>query len=143
MNDDTKYLLKECNSGCKMAVESMNQVSGYATDEKLLHLLEEYKQKHREIEVASEKLLLAAGLDGKEPGVMASSFSWLSTEMKMLMKDDSRQIGKIMMDGCNMGIQSISECRNQYANADREACDIAKQLVRVEEEFMKELEVFL
>ncbi|MDD3403537.1 MAG: hypothetical protein PHQ72_09305 [Hespellia sp.] len=143
MNDDTVQLLKECNLGCKMAVESIHQVTEYATDEKMLHLLEEYKQKHKELEVESEKLLLAAGLEGKEPGMMASSFSWLSTEMKMMMEDDNRQIGKIMMDGCNMGIKSISEYRNQYANADREARNIARGILKVEEEFVQKLEKFL
>lgn len=67
----------------------------------MIHLLEEYKQKHKELEVESEKLLMAAGFSGKEPGMMAATCSWLSAEMKMLMEKDNKQIGKIMMDGCN------------------------------------------
>lgn len=37
--------------------------------------------------------------------MMAAAFSRMSTGMKMLMKDDNRQAAKILMDGCNMGIQ--------------------------------------
>lgn len=143
MNDDTRKLLKECNSGCKMAVESIDQVMNYATDEHLIELLQKQKQKHEELEAESEKLLMAAGCEGKEPGVMASTFSWMTTEMKMMKDQDNRQISKIMMNGCNMGIQSISEYRNKYGNASREARELAKEIVKAEENFMIDLKRFL
>ena len=53
--------------------------------------------------------------------MMAAAFSRMSTGMKMLMKDDNRQAAKILMDGCNMGIQSICGFRNQYAGASGKA----------------------
>ena len=34
MNEDTRKLLEECNSGCKMALGSMKQVKEYIQDEK-------------------------------------------------------------------------------------------------------------
>ncbi len=74
---------------------------------------------------------------------MASAFSWLSTEMKMMFKDDNNQIAKIMMNGCNMGIQSISEDINKYSNASSESVSLAKKLVKAEENFMRDLERFL
>lgn len=74
---------------------------------------------------------------------MASAFSWISTEMKMMFKDDNNQIAKIMMNGCNMGIQSISEDINKYSNASGESVSLAKKIVKAEENFMKDLERFL
>ena len=74
---------------------------------------------------------------------MASAFSWLSTEMKMMFKDDNTKIAKIMMNGCNMGIQSISEDINKYSNASSESVSLAKKLVKAEENFMRDLERFL
>lgn len=67
----------------------------------------------------------------------------LSTEMKMMFKDDNNQIAKIMMNGCNMGIQSISEDINKYSNASSESVSLAKKLVKAEENFMRDLERFL
>ena len=37
---DTQQLVQECNSGCKMAIYSMNQVIEYVGDEKLKKLIE-------------------------------------------------------------------------------------------------------
>ena len=60
-----------------------------------------------------------------------------------MFKDDNNQIAKIMMNGCNMGIQSISEDINKYSNASSESVSLAKKLVKAEENFMRDLERFL
>ena len=46
MNEDTVSLLKECNSGCKSATSSMEQVLGYVKNEKLAALIKKYDEKH-------------------------------------------------------------------------------------------------
>ena len=143
MESDTVALLKECNSGCKMALGSMKQVKEYIQDEKLKKIVESYKQKHEQLEIESSNLLKGAGNSEKEPGVMASMFSWFTTEMKLMIEDDGHQIAKLMMDGCNMGIQSISEYQNKYKEASKEATELAKKLVKTEENFMQEMKQFL
>ncbi len=143
MNEDTRKLLEECNSGCKMALGSMKQVKEYIQDEKLKKIVESYKQKHEQLEMESSNLLKEAGNSEKEPGVMASMFSWFTTEMKLMIEDDGHQIAKLMMDGCNMGIQSISEYQNKYKEASKEAMELAKKLVKTEENFMQEMKQFL
>lgn len=143
MNEDTRKLLEECNSGCKMALGSMKQVKEYIQDEKLKKIVESYKQKHEQLEMESSNLLKGAGNSEKEPGVMAAMFSWFTTEMKLMIEDDGHQIAKLMMDGCNMGIQSISEYQNKYKEASKEASELAKKLVKTEENFMQEMKQFL
>jgi len=44
-----------------------------------------------------------------------------------------------MIDGCNMGIKSVSEYINKYKTASKESVDLAKKLVKAEQEFMNEL----
>lgn len=143
MEEQTKRLLKECNRGCKMAVDSMDQISAYVEDENLGRVIDNYKTEHEKLEGESAKLLGQYGEQEQEPGAMASTFSWATTEMKMLVKDDSNQIAKIMMNGCNMGIQSISEAMSQNQEASEESQMVAKNLVRMEEDFMGELKSFL
>ena len=60
-----------------------------------------------------------------------------------MVKKDSRQIAKIMTDGCNMGIQSVSEYINKYPAASGDSVSLAKDLVKTEESFMKELREYL
>ena len=58
MEAQTVELLKECNSGCKMALNSIHQVMEYAEDEKLLDLLRGYNEKHETIAVSYTHLTL-------------------------------------------------------------------------------------
>ncbi len=143
MQEDTRRLLQECNSGCKMAIHSMQQIQDYVTDEGLAKLIRESTQQHEKLEAESAKLLEENGEYEKEPGMMASTMSWLTTEMKMLMKRNDTEISKIMMNGCNMGIQSIVEKSHEYENASDESKNLAKRLVKEEEDFMQKLKKYL
>ena len=133
--NDTIRLAGHCDAGCKMAIDSMDQISR--------NVISSSKNRHKDLEQEASGLLNKYGKNEQDPQKMASAFSWLSTEMKMMFKDDNNQIAKIMMNGCNMGIQSISEDINKYSNASSESVSLAKKLVKAEENFMRDLERFL
>ena len=143
MQEDTRRLLQECNSGCKMAINSMQQIQDYVTDEGLAMLIRESTESHEKLEDESTRLLEENGAYEKEPGVMASAMSWLTTEMKMMVKRSDTEVAKIMMDGCNMGIQSIVEKTHLYKNASEESKKLAERLVKEEEQFMRDLKEYL
>ncbi|MDE6312527.1 MAG: hypothetical protein K2M46_02735 [Lachnospiraceae bacterium] len=143
MNEDSVQLLQECYSGIEMAVASIDQVMDYNMETDLKALLEKTKTHHKELQKKILERLARAGKKEKEPGMIASAFSWLTAEMKLKMREDNHQIAKLMMDGCNMGIQSLSEYKNTYAGADSEAQQTAKALIESEEEFMKDLKQYL
>ena len=129
MITQTVNLLNECNSGCKMAINSMKQVRQYIKDEKL--------------EKETGDQLLQYGKDEEKPGVMAKAMSWISTETKLMIKDDAAQIAKIIMDGCNMGIQSLSGYINEYSMATPESLELAREIVQTEENLMGEMKQFM
>jgi hypothetical protein len=141
--NDTVRLLEEVDYGCKMAINSINRIRDYPMDTKLSHVLDHYKYKHMEMQKQAADLLVRSGGRQKDPGMMVSTMAKVTTEVKMFMREDDNQIAKIMMDGCNMGIQSISEHINQYRQASGDGVALAKALVRTEEDFMCDLKQFL
>lgn len=143
MEDHTVRLLQECSQGCKMGIKSMDQVGEYVTDSKLKKVIDQYKEEHKKIEDEADHLLMWHGQESKPPERMATAMSWLSTEMKMMMKDDDKQAAKIMMDGANMGIQSICGFMNQYAGASKSSLAVASDLVKTEERLRDEMKAFL
>lgn len=143
MNTHSTHLLEECNSGCKMALSSLHQLSEYVVDGSLMHTIDAYKKKHEDLEARSAEMLLECGKCEKEPSKMASVFSFMTAEMKLLMKDDNHQITKLLMDGCNMGIQSISTARNDYPDAAKDVVSLAEGLIKLEEDFMRDLKQFM
>ena len=143
MEANTIELLKECSSGCKMAIESIELVQGYVEDEKMKELLKAYRSKHDGLQEKICGLLSQYGKADEKPKAIAEWMSKLMIEMKMMLHKDEHQAAKLMMDGCNMGIQSVSEYVNKYRDASPEAKDVAKELVKAEEDFMEEMKQFV
>lgn len=140
---ETKELLQSVNSGCKSATSSMEQVLQYVHDSQLEQLITLCNREHIAIGDECHELLNRINEEEKDPPAMAKVFSWLSTEVKMTIEDDNHQIAKIMMDGCNMGIQSLCEYINKYEKASQDSKKLARRLVAVEEKFMVDLKKYL
>ena len=58
-------------------------------------------------------------------------------------KSDGTGIADLITDGCNMGVKSLSRYLNQYQAADEETKDIAKKLIKQEEELSIHMRSFL
>ena len=107
-------------------------------------VIEKYCSRHKELEAEVSKMLLRAGQPEKEPGVMVSTFSWMTTGVKMMTgEDENKQAVKIIMNGCNMGIQSITEALHQCKDASSESISAAKKLIRMEENLRDDVQKYL
>ena len=71
--------------------------------------------------------------EGKNPTPIAKGMSWMKTNMKLTMEDSDSIIADLMVDGCDMGVKSLSRYLNQYKAADENSKDIAKRLISMEE----------
>lgn len=143
MIHDTICLLKECNSGCKSATNSMEQVLPYVKDEELSNLIHKYNEKHVSIGDDCHTMLNEYGKDEKDPEPIAGAMAWLGTEIKLKMDDSTEKIAGLMMDGCNMGIKGLSSSLNQYKDASAESRRLTTRLVHMEEDFLEELKPFV
>lgn len=143
MDEQTRKLLEECSIGCKMAVNSLDQITGYIKDSDLKKLVENYISRHKDLEAEAVKALQNSGNDAKDPGALSSVFAWFTTEMKLTFNDDNTRIAKLLMDGCNMGIQTLGERMNTLNQADSSALALARKIIKSEQELMKELQAFL
>ena len=66
MDNSTKKLLEECSVGCKMGIESMEQVQHHVTDAKIAATIEKSCSKHKELEEEISKILLRAGQPARQ-----------------------------------------------------------------------------
>lgn len=142
-NDDTIKLLNECTSGIKMAVESIEEVTSKSKNPMLSSLLQKYLNEHKTLGEQIQTKLNEFHVSGKEPSPIATAMSWLTTNFKLSTGDVDKEIADIMTDGCNMGIKSIAKYLNQYPTAQEDVKVIAKQLLKLEEDFMIDLRSYL
>lgn len=140
---DTIRLLRECDAGIKMGVASIDDVLEYVHDDTLRKYLSDCKDKHIKLKDEIQILLDDYHDDGKQPGAMAKSMSWMKTNVKLVMNESDETIADLMTDGCNMGIKSLNKYLNQYKAADEKTKDIAKRLIHLEEKLVVDIRCFL
>ena len=143
LSEDTVFLLKECNAGCKSATNSMEQVLPMTTDEELYHMIKKYNKLHVELGDLCHEMLNRAGEDERDPHPVAKAASYLSTEVKLAFRSDTQKIATMMYDGCHMGIKSLRKYLNQYTAASDDAKHLTRRIIGVEEEFRDELAEYL
>ncbi|MDD4773735.1 MAG: hypothetical protein PHZ09_09045 [Eubacteriales bacterium] len=121
----------------------MEQVQPFIANDKLKSVIDAYNDKHIKIGDECHQMLNEYNEGEKDPPAMAKAYSWISTEVKLMMNDDTRKIADIMIDGCNMGIKSVSKYLNKYKAASEKSVSLAKELVRTEQNFMSVLLEYL
>lgn len=143
VSQDTVELLKECDAGCKMAIDSMEQIAKFVTDDKLQTLITKYNKDHIRMEEDLHRALNNIGAEEGEPNPFAKASSWITSEVKMMMKGDSKQAASLLTDGCNMGIKSLCEYKNAYKAADDKSVALCEKICDIETKMVEDLQKFL
>lgn len=143
IEQDTVRLLRECDAGVKMGLDSLDDVMGHVQDQKLRNCLAQCRDKHEALDGEIQNLLGRYHDEGKDPNPMAKGMSWIKTNMKLGMDNSDQTIADLMTDGCNMGVKSLRKYLNQYEAADEQSKDVAKRLINLEEKLVQDVRAFL
>ena len=143
IEQDTIKLLRECDAGVKMGVSSIDDVLPYVHREGFRERLTECKHEHVKMQSEIEDMLVDYHDDGKEPNPMAKGMSWIKTNVKLGMSETDATVADLMTDGCNMGVKSLNRYLNQYEAAEERTKDIAKRLIKLEDELATDIRQYL
>lgn len=143
IEQDTIRLLRECDAGVKMGVDSISQVLPHVKSEDLKARLDESRAEHDKLSSEIEKELARYHDEGKAPSPIAKTMSTLKTGMEMLMHEDDKTIASLMTDGCGMGVKSLNQYLNEFEAADEKSKDICKRLINLEESLTHQIRDFL
>lgn len=143
VEQDTIKLLRECDAGVKMGVESITQVIDHVKNEEFRKLLSDCRSEHEKLDREIDNLLNKYEDEGKDPNPMAKGMSWLKTNVMLDMKDKDCTVADLMTDGCNMGVKSLNRYLNKYEAADEVSKDICKRLINLEEKLTVDIREWL
>lgn len=143
IESDTIKLLRECDAGIKMGIESINEVLKYVDDSRLHDVLTKCRDDHLGLQAQIQEILDEFHDNGKEPNSIAKSMSWIKTNTKLMMNESDSTIAGLMTDGGNMGVKSLNKYLNEYKAADEKTKDIAKKLIKQEERLVFQVKDFL
>ena len=140
---DTIKLLRECDAGIKMGVQSIEDSLKYTSNGELKRTLEKNLAGHVEIQEKLQRLLNSYHDSGKEPPAMAKGMAWLKTNFKLAAESSDDAVADFITDGCNMGVKSRSGYLNNYKAADEKSKNIAKELICLEERLSVDMRGYL
>ena len=123
IEQDTVRLLRECDAGAKMGVDSLNDVISRVKDSQFREALESSREEH---EALSDEI--RGELDRYQDEAMDAS---------------DATVADLMTDGCNMGVKSLSKYLNQYKAADEKSKNLAKRLIGEEEHLTQQIRAYL
>ena len=78
---DTIKLLRECDAGIRMGIDSIEEVLDEVTGEGLRKCLADCKEEHEKLKSEIQQLLNQYQDEGKEPGTMAKGMSWMKNNI--------------------------------------------------------------
>lgn len=140
---DTIKLLRECDSGVKMGVASIDDVLKYVNNNEFKKLLDNCKTEHEKLDKEIHNLLLKYNDEGKEPAPMAKGMTWMKTHVELAMNESDETVADLMTEGCNMGVKGLNRYLNKYKAADEVSKDITKRLINLEEQLAISIRKFL
>lgn len=143
IEQDTVRLLRECDAGITMGIDSIEDVLDRIKSTDLRDMLTNCQREHQKLRAEVDQLLERYQDEGKSPNPIAKSMSWMKTNMKMAMEGGDATVADLMTDGCNMGVKSLNKYLNQYKAADEKSKDIAKKLINLEHQLTLDLRRFL
>ena len=143
IEQDTVRLLRECDAGAKMGVDSLNDVISRVKNDQLKEALESSREEHEALSDEIRGELNRYQDEGKDPAPMASAMSWLKTRAELAMDASDATVADLMTDGCNMGVKSLSKYLNQYEAADEKSKDYAKKLIAMEAKLAQDIRPYL
>jgi len=143
VEDDTIKLLRECNTGIKMGVTSLNDVLDHVSDDHMRDILQESKKVHEKLGNETHKYLNEYHDQGKEPAVTAKMMSWMKTNAKLGGEESDRTVADLITDGCNMGVKSLYRYLHQYPTASASVQKLAEKVIAEEEHMIKEMREYL
>ena len=140
---DTVKLLRECDAGIKMGVDSIGDVLNHVQRADLRKKLTDCKVEHEKLQSEVDQLLQKYHDEGKAPNPIAKGMSWMKTNLKLTVEDSDATIAGLMTDGCNMGVKSLNQYLNQYQAADEVSKNIAKRLIDLEHQLTVDIREYL
>ena len=140
---DTIKLIRECDAGIKMGVTSIDDVLTHVREEKMKNILKDARQEHEKLRSELETMLSDYVDEGKDPNPLAKSMSWMKTNVKLGIENSDGTVADLIIEGCDMGIKSLSRYLNEYKAAEERAKNIAKKLIKIEETLSKDMRPFL
>lgn len=144
-NTATLDLLEAVYKNVRMGADSIIDIMPKVSDDSMRTELTSELERYEEFSAEIEKAILNMGEDAKDQGILAKLGTKMSVAMNTMVDSTTSHIAEMMIQGGTMGITDATKLLREYENTScsEEALDIARQVIKYEEETVERLKSFL
>lgn len=142
-HEDTARLLRECNAGIKMGLDSLKTVLPHCEGAALKDILRHGVEAHRGLKEEARALLHSYHEPDREPSGLVKGMARMKTGAKLFLAPGDQTVASLMTDGCHMGIKSVCQYMGKFPTASASARTLAEKLIAVEDEMARSLRTYL
>ena len=143
IEQDTVRLLRECDAGIQMGISAIDDVLPHVQSHPFADALRACRNRHTALQREARAALARFGDEGKPAHPVAKAMSAFKTGLEMAVDSSDSAIASLMLDGCAMGIKSLSQYLNQYQAADEAAKDLCRRLIEQEDDLHRTARAYL
>ena len=140
---ESTSILKECDAGVKMALASLDDVWEHVQHAELRAIINTTRAQHQSVGREVQQLLDEYGGKEKDPNPVARKMSAVMTRTKLGLDKSDAAVAKLLLEGCDMGVQSLHHYLNRYRGAEVPARALCRTLVAIEEQLGRDMRNFL
>lgn len=141
--DNPQYILNQINTGIKMGMDSISNISEKVTNNELKNELLFQYDKYNEIlnDVNSE--LKHYNEFPKELNPMQKAMGWMNVEWNTIDDKSDSNIAEMMLKGTNMGIIEGVKLLNNNPNTNENIKNILNNFIKFQENNVEQLKKYL
>lgn len=143
MEQDTE-LLQFVHKNAEMGCGTIPKVLELVEEPDMRQVLQQQLAEYTDIAGRAESAIRARGQRPQEPGQISETMSDLMLRAKTAGNRSPSHIAEMMIRGSTMGtVQMTRRIHQSEGRGDREAVDLARQLLKTEESNIQQLKAFL
>ena len=136
-------IMKEIVRNTAMGAQSVDNIIDHIESEKLKNLLLKQKEVMEDFYQKASAELSEQELEDAKTNPMQQFMLKAGVKMNVGFNNSSSHIATMMIDGYNMGIESVQKCINELSRDGVEVPSLARDLMKVYDKDIKELREYL
>lgn len=136
-------IFREMARNTAMGVQSIEEMLDYIDCDKLKNLVLSQKEVLEDFYQKAASELSEKELEDAKTNPMQRMMLKAGVKMNAGINNNPSHLASMLIDGYNMGIESVQKCVNQLSKDGTEVPDVAKDLMKIYDKNIKALRAFL
>lgn len=136
-------ITKEIVKNTDMGIQAINNIRSYVEDEELMHKVLCQREDLKKVQFEAEKMLTEKEVVASKSDKFKKIMLKTGVTMNTLFDRSTENIAQMLIEGTNMGINSIQKTINEMNECGEEIPAIANDLITLYEKNISELREYL